>query len=57
MVDEAKGVSVAIGRRLVLEVRPFVARPGSLVGPSGCGKITLHCLRLAFSESWMHLDR
>lgn len=47
---KAKGVSVAIGGRIVLTNETIECRPGmmtALVGPSGCGKTTLlNCLGL-----------
>lgn len=50
MLIEAKGISVAIGGRTVLNDENVRCSPGkmtALVGPSGCGKTTLlHCLGL-----------
>lgn len=50
MLIEARGISVAIGGRPVLDGETVRCMPGimtALVDPSGCGKTTLlHCLGL-----------
>lgn len=50
MLIEGRDISVALGRRRVLDGETICCTPGvmtALVGPSGCGKTTLlHCLGL-----------